>query len=372
MRIKVEYLQATYLKPLNYTLDEFDIITADGYILQLFHVRSINGTQEGPVVYLQHGLMSSCTDFCVTGNKSLVVSLMESNFDVWMGNTRGSFYSNRHISPSVTSRKFWKFSWHEIGFYDIPAFINFILDYTKQPNLHYIGHSQGSTVFFVMTSLLPHFNDKVKSMQALAPAVFMSNVKSPLIRILARFVNVLTLTWDVFQLEQVVAGDNLFNKIAKVLCQANDFSLEICSNIMCFLGGCNVDRISEPIIPLVLKLSPAPASVYQIFHFAQEMNSKRFCQYDYGKKKNLQMYGDTRPPSYNLTNVKVPVTLYVGANDLLISIKDVETLGANLSGLEEIIVVPNKNFGHMDFCWGGEARNLVYKSLINSIRKHSV
>ncbi|XP_059610594.1 lipase 1-like [Phlebotomus argentipes] len=364
-------IHAQFLEPLNYTVDDFDIVTKDGYILQLYHVRNESRAQGGPVVYLQHGLLSSCADFCVTGQKSLVAILMESNYDVWMGNNRGSFYSTRHTNLSVTDRSYWKFSWHEIGIYDIPAFINFILDYTKQPSLHYIGHSQGSTVFFVMMSSFPEFNDKVRSMQALAPAVFMSHVKNPLVRSLAKFVNVMTFTWRTLQLDEVIAGDNLFNRIVKVICQSNDFSKDICSNILCALGGCNIETISEPVVPLVLKLSPAPASVYQVFHFAQEINSGRFCEYDFGPKKNLQRYASIKPPSYNLDNVKIPVTLYTGVSDLFVNIRDVEKLGSYLAKLEDIIEVPDKKFGHMDFCWGEEARDLVYASILQVIEKHS-
>lgn len=356
---------------MNYTLDEFDVVTEDGYILQLFHVKRLDLVPEGPVVYLQHGLMSSSADFCITGNRSLVAMLVESGLDVWLGNNRGSFYSTKHVNSSVNSHTFWKFSWHEIGLYDIPAFINFILNYTGQPSLHYIGHSQGSTVFFVMTSLLPEFNEKVESMQGLAPAVFMSHVKSPFIRVLARFVNLLSLTWRTLHLDEVLAGDSLFNRIAKMLCQSNDLSLEICSNIMCIVGGCNIEQISEPVVPLVLKLSPAPASVYQIFHFAQEINSGRFCRYDFGKKTNLVRYGKSQPPSYELDNVKVPVTLYTAVSDLFVSLEDVEILGSYLVGLEEIVVVPDKKFGHMDFCWGEKARDLVYESILETILRHA-
>lgn len=43
---------------------------------------------------------------------------------------------------SVESEEFWDFSWHEIGFYDIPAMINYVLETTKTDKLDYIGHSQ--------------------------------------------------------------------------------------------------------------------------------------------------------------------------------------------------------------------------------------
>lgn len=74
----------------------------------------------------------------------LAYILADLGFDVWLGNARGNRYSRGHHSMSVESEEFWDFSWHEIGFYDIPAMINYVLDTTKKDKLDYIGHSQVS------------------------------------------------------------------------------------------------------------------------------------------------------------------------------------------------------------------------------------
>lgn len=84
-------------------------------------------------------------------------------------------------------KKFWNFSWHEIGKFDLPAMIDYVLLKTKFKKLHYIGHSQGTTAFFVMTSEMPNYNEKVLFMAALAPPVYMSNVDHQLIRIFIKY-----------------------------------------------------------------------------------------------------------------------------------------------------------------------------------------
>lgn len=76
------------------------------------------------------------------------------------------------------------FSWHEIGLYDLPKMIDSILEVTQNKKLYYIGHSQGCTTFFVMSSLLPQYNSKISLMIALAPAVFMRHLTSPVIQAL--------------------------------------------------------------------------------------------------------------------------------------------------------------------------------------------
>lgn len=110
--------------------------------------------------------------------------MADHGYDVWLGNARGNYYSRKHttLNPDK-SIKFWLFSWHEIGYYDIPACIDYILEKTNREKLHYIGHSQGTTVFFVMTSMKPEYNEKVILMQALAPVAFVSHLRSPLVRL---------------------------------------------------------------------------------------------------------------------------------------------------------------------------------------------
>lgn len=51
--------------------------------------------------------------------------------------------------------------------------IDHALRTTGKSRLHYIGHSQGTTVFWTMASLRPEYNDKIISMQALAPVAYM-------------------------------------------------------------------------------------------------------------------------------------------------------------------------------------------------------
>lgn len=108
-----------------------------------------------------------------------------------MGNSRGNVYSTKHIkySPhnlfSKSKRKlFWNFSFHEIGVYDLPASIDYVLQKTGETKLQYIGHSQGTTSFFVMCSERPEYNSKIEMMHALAPVAFLGHVYSPLIRII--------------------------------------------------------------------------------------------------------------------------------------------------------------------------------------------
>lgn len=108
---------------------------------------------------------------------------------MWMGNARGNTYSRHHASIKPTQSSFWQFSWHEIGYYDLPAMIDYILKETGVANIQYIGFSQGTTAFWVMASMRPEYNNKISAMHALAPIAFISHIRSPLIKTLGPFTN---------------------------------------------------------------------------------------------------------------------------------------------------------------------------------------
>jgi predicted alpha/beta hydrolase len=77
---------------------------------------------------------------------NIAYHLSEAGFDVWSGNARGNLYSKAHKTLLPNQKAFWDFSWHEIGYYDLPAMIDYILLHTQQQQINYIGHSQVNKV----------------------------------------------------------------------------------------------------------------------------------------------------------------------------------------------------------------------------------
>lgn len=110
--------------------------------------------------------------------------LADNGYDVWLGNSRGNDHSLKHRNLSVNSKAYWNFSWHEIGFYDVPAMIDHMLATTNSSRTFYVGHSQGTTSIAVLLSMRPEYNDKIIQSHLMAPAVFMKNFPHPLGRLL--------------------------------------------------------------------------------------------------------------------------------------------------------------------------------------------
>lgn len=86
-----------------------------------------------------------------------------------------------------------------MGRYDIPAVIDFILEKTERSKLIYIGYSMGCAMFFVCMSTRPDYNEKIEIMMALAPAVSLGNLRSPVIRAIAPFVKQVEVQHLLFQ-----------------------------------------------------------------------------------------------------------------------------------------------------------------------------
>lgn len=53
------------------------------------------------------------------------------------------------------------------------ATIDFILAKTGQPQLTYVGHSQGGSVVAVLLSERPEYNEKIASVHLIASAIFL-------------------------------------------------------------------------------------------------------------------------------------------------------------------------------------------------------
>ena len=64
-----------------------------------------------------------------------------------------------------------------MGTKDLPAFIDFVLDRTGLESISYVGHSEGTTQFFLGASLMPeYFSEKINLSILLAPVAKTTNI----------------------------------------------------------------------------------------------------------------------------------------------------------------------------------------------------
>lgn len=67
-------------------------------------------------------------------------------------------------------------SWNEMGRFDIPASLLYVLNTTEQEKLAYIGNSFGCTLFFMAMAINPELNKHIDVMFAMAPVSNMGNI----------------------------------------------------------------------------------------------------------------------------------------------------------------------------------------------------
>lgn len=207
-------MQTEQIKYYGYPLESHDVTTMDGYILQLHripHGRYDNTIATGrPVALFIPGMLCTSGVLIINGpSRSLPLLLADLGYDVWIGNQRGSLYSRRHVEwdPWLNYAQYWNFRYfvfggfrpdfywrfcsnHEIGVYDTASFIDYVLSSTGEEKLFFVGHSQGTTAFFILAAELPEYNEKIRLSVMLAPVAYLSHMGNPIGRILGEFVDV--------------------------------------------------------------------------------------------------------------------------------------------------------------------------------------
>lgn len=321
-------------------------------------------------VILNHGILSSSADWVLLGpQKALPYLLCDDGFDVWLMNARGNTYSKSHKHYSIKDRKFWNFSWHEIGYYDLPATIDYILEKTGHSKLYYVGHSQGSTVFYVMGSERPEYNSKIKGMISLAPAVFLGNQRSPIFKLTTSIYSVLEWGSYICNINQFLSRNKWQNRILRTFVSnaPGTVTKGFCYCWFFLIAGFGSDQLDKSMLPLIFEHSPAGSSVKQLFHFNQIIKSGSFQKFDYGTRVNPTFYGSVQAPKYILERVNVPVAIFYSDSDFLNHHSDIQTLVDSLPNVIQTEKI--EKFNHIDYLWGRDAKTILYNSVMSMLKK---
>ncbi|XP_012905587.1 lipase member K [Mustela nigripes] len=345
-----------------YPCEEYDVVTKDGYVLGIYripHGRGCPRTTPRPVVYLQHGLIASATNWiCNLPNNSLAFLLADRGYDVWMGNSRGNTWSRKHLKFSPKSQEYWAFSVDEMAGYDLPATIDFIIEKTGQEQLYYVGHSQGTTIAFIAFSTNPELAKRIKIFFALAPVITVKYTQSPMKKFK-------TLSREVVK---ALFGDKMFYPhtffdqfIATKVCNRKLFR-HICSNFLFTLSGFDPKNLNMSRLDVYLAQSSAGTSVQNMLHWAQAANSGLFQAFDWGNAdQNMRHFHQLTPPLYDVTKMEVPTAVWSGGHDRVADLKDVENLLPKITRLIYYKLIPHYN--HVDFYLGQDAPKEIYQDL---------
>ncbi|XP_028368798.1 lysosomal acid lipase/cholesteryl ester hydrolase-like isoform X2 [Phyllostomus discolor] len=350
--------------------EEHLVETEDGYILCLHRIphgrKDHSDKGPKPVVFLQHGLLGDSSNWVTNlPNSSLGFILADAGFDVWMGNSRGNTWSQKHKMLSVLQAEYWAFSFHEMAIYDLPASINYVLNKTSQKQVYYVGHSQGTTIGFIGFTRLPALAKKIKMFFALAPVAAINFSISPLVK----------MAWIPSLLIKDLFGDkeflpqNTFLKWMSIHVCDRVVLKELCGNIFFLLSGFNERNLNMSRVALYMTHSPAGTSVQTMLHWGQIKKSQKFQAFDWGSSaRNYFHYNQTSPPAYNVRDMSVPTAVWSGDHDWLADVSDVNVLLTQIPNL--VYHECNEGWEHLDFIWGLDAPWQLYKEVVNLMRKY--
>ncbi|XP_052749319.1 lipase 1-like [Galleria mellonella] len=347
--------------------EEYSVTTEDKYILTIFHIPG-----KGRPVLLMHGLIDSSDTFIIRGNISLAITLADAGYDVWAANFRGNRYSLGHETLDCEKDKeYWDFSLYEFGYYDSSVCIDFVLQQTDKKKLTVIGHSQGTTNFFVLGSRRPEYNDKINVFIALAPVAYLSHMRG-LIEVAVKLAPPIYSALTSLGVVDVFKENSALKDFIEVACTQDVGSYELCFDGAIFPGaGFDSEETEPQFSHVVFGHYPARSSIKNIYHLSQIANRNKFADYDYGTIKNLEVYGATDPPEFDLGKVKAKTALFVGENDFLGTVEDVDTLKSQLPNVVKYQILPRKEFNHMDFVWGKHMPETLYPYVFEVLDKYS-
>ncbi|XP_070507081.1 uncharacterized protein [Chironomus tepperi] len=361
-----------YVKSLGYSAKAYQVVTQDGYILRMHRIYPRTNKGCKLPVFLMHCAFTNSMYWVNTPGVAFGLYLADEGYEVFMGNVRGSKYSSAHKWLDPESIKYWHFGYHEMGIYDLPAMIDYTLELSGSDKCVYIGHSQATTTDLVFLSLRPEYNEKIAQSHLMGVAGAFA-YPPPAIKQLAPLYMLVAKTAardlpyaDFRMPNQFIAS------ISNVFCTQN-IRLDMCEMVHFLLMGGNPQNVFQSNTDAQIYRTIAPAlsphtSVHLVTHMVQTIFSGKFRPYDYGALKNKQIYGSAEPPEYPLHKITSPIYIYEGQFDTLYSKKDADLVAVKLRN-KKYYIIPGYN--HLDYVFARDAREKLYKYIVQSADEYS-
>ncbi|KAJ3641573.1 hypothetical protein Zmor_028075 [Zophobas morio] len=277
------------------------VTTSDGYILTLHRILRDKNTTHKPVLVL-HGLFVESSSFVSTGVKNgLGFPLADESYDVWLGNVRGTPSSRNHTTLHPNRD---------------PKFWDF--------SWHEMG-----------TIDLPAMVDYVLNVTHQASLYYVGYSQGTTIFFV------------------MMATHPTYN--AKIKVHMAMAPVAYLGHMKSVSVGTNWNNILNLWFK-VFKINEVPPN--NLFFVLRR-------RYDFGRKKNEEVYGSSTPPSYNLSLVSTKCHLFYSRDDLLVTEVDAVRVCKELGGACASSNLVNGTINHPDWLIGNRIRELVYSKLLN-------
>ncbi|XP_060523895.1 lipase 1-like [Cylas formicarius] len=345
--------------------ENYTLTLEDGYIITVIRVYK-ERNRKHPIV-LGHGAFTNSICWLFSGNNSLAYVLGYLGYDVWMVNFRGTRYSKEHVSLTYRSHEYWKFTFHDIGIHDLKATMELVRNVTDKKAI-YLGYSMGTTSGYVYCSMTPEHCDKTMlGMLSFAPVGYLIGIKGVFSIVANRSVWPLAraLTYLFFNGEftKLTLVNKLIYKFLSLTAVGNYAAIFLVN----FVFGFHFTALDPTYIPVVINRFQDTVGVEVISHHSQNYNNKNFRQFDYGKKKNLEIYSQEQPPAYPLHKIPIPIAMFVGKGDFIATEKSGSRLYSQLGSRCGYYILEERSWCHNDFVTAKNIREVLYGKVINKI-----
>ncbi|XP_009704373.1 PREDICTED: lysosomal acid lipase/cholesteryl ester hydrolase-like, partial [Cariama cristata] len=221
-----------------------------------------------------------------------------------------------------------------------------------------------SSVFagFIAFSTYPELAKQVKLFCALGPVTTCSHLTSPLVKITNVPEPLLRLALGC---KGTMHQIGFLKGPATHLCTSLD---KFCGQVLCYIAGGNIKNLNTSRIDTYVGHSPAGTSVQNIIHWHQLTRVDQFQAYDYGSKGNMKKYNQSTPPVYKIEKISLPIAVWSGGQDKFADPEDIAKLLPRITNL--IYYEDFPAWGHLDFIWGLDASEKIYKKIIELITKY--
>lgn len=342
-----------------YEMENHTVTTEDGYLITIFHIPGM-----GEPLLLSHGVIDSADNWFMRGNQSMGFLLANSGYDVWVSNVRGNRYGRRHesLDPDRDAR-FWNFSYHEYGYYDMAATVDYVLDVTGRQKLKVVGHSLGTTVFYVLGATRPEYNEKIDLLVSLAPIAYLHNAAGSSISFAVAIDFAIDWILDLLGQQELVGDSSILKVILEFVCH---YDPKFCAEVMIYpFSGVDRYQVELDFYRSLMVRYPSGTSRKTTMHLSQTRTLKRFAHYDYGSLTNIEVYGTAEAPDYNLTAATMKVALIGAKNDGLSSLKDVSLLRKRLPNVVDYYVIKFAKWNHGDYMWAREINTYLFPKVLD-------
>lgn len=177
-----------------------------------------------------------------------------------------------------------------MGRFDVPAFVDLIQETTGRDKITYIGHSEGTTQFFLGASLMPdYYAEKFNLFMALAPVASTANIPIWYIRLAAHHVSLIKF-WivGVFNWYNWIPPLTNLVKFSENVC-GKPLVSGICRDIFKTMHHDGVDDVQSAFN--FISNEPSGDSYRTFEYYAQMIVSGQFNLFDYGHRENKKIYG---------------------------------------------------------------------------------